>query len=72
MFIVLSAGFMCRFRIILECFKDNNLLSRPVVEVKFEPDNDVENVQGEGVKKETLEDDDEFHITNLPSIKVFH
>ena len=47
-------------------------LDSPVVEVKFEPDNgfNVENLQEEDVKKETLEDDDEFHITNLPSIEV--
>ena len=43
-------------------------LDLPVVEIKFEPDNDFnkENVQSleEEVKKETIEDDDEFHITN--------
>ena len=45
--------------------------SLDIVEVKLEPDNDfhVENVQllEEGVKKETLEDEDnnEFHVTNF-------
>ena len=43
-------------------------LDLPVVEIKFEPDEDfnVENVKSlkEEVEKETIEDDDEFHITN--------